>query len=253
VGKSRRDPIAECTFAECTFPKTFRVKSTRWPTAASISLLLPTPIFCARAIKMIYGHNNGRVSMARHSDLLQTGKVILKEQGGAYLWWECSDCRFRVMYHVSDSQYSTLQSSIEIRAYPDVPLEYRAIFLAKSHLQPLSHGVHIHGSTHGCVFCFAEGHPLDTHETLFSTEQDLAIHISATHSNPLPSRLMLTAFRVAVNGELPADRQPPAERFEVNIITRQAPDDGPISSEEESTAVSQAQLVLHSVHSSKDF
>lgn len=155
--------------------------------------------FCRGAIRLINGHDTGTLNQVHDRDLLQDNRAVLRQDGGTFLWWECSVCNFRLRYHVKASKFSSLESNAEVRKHPNLPMEYRSIFLAKSHLsQPLIDYHSKYDDKYGCVFCFALGKPLERHRTTFTTGRELASHICTTHKSSLPPPVLFV-FNVAIN------------------------------------------------------
>ena len=160
--------------------------------------------FCKGAVRLINGSDPGRLTVVDRRDLLEANKTVLKHYGGCFLWWECTSCDFRLRFHLNASQGSSIQNNDEIREHPGIPLEYRSIFLVKSHLySPEFRTLPRHASKYGCVFCFSEGRPLERGSTTFATGKDLAIHICSHHKSSHPQPLMLSKFNVAINNQLP--------------------------------------------------
>ena len=155
--------------------------------------------FCKGAVRLINGHDTGNLNQVHNRDLLEANRRVLRANGGTFLWWECSACNFKLRYHVKASRFSTLEKNDEIRRHPGEPLEYRSIFLAKSHLsQPLVDYHTRDTAKYGCVFCYAQGKALERNLTTFASGRELASHICSSHRSPLPPPLIF-AFNVAVN------------------------------------------------------
>lgn len=160
--------------------------------------------FCRGAVQVINRNDMGTVTSVRDKDLLLQNRQTLAARGGAYLWWTCpnNSCSFRLRFHVLSSYESSIHTNSEIRTHPSIPIEYRSIFLIKSHLHSTSTKS---GSTkYGCLFCFSEGRPLVKGSTAFTNGKELAAHICASHGfDDYPSALMLEKVRVAIGGENP--------------------------------------------------
>jgi hypothetical protein len=173
-----------------------------------------TTRFCKGAIQLINGSDTGTLGQVANQDLLQANKLVLQRDGGCFLWWACTSCDFRLRYHVRASKYSSIDNNGEIRKHSGIPMEYRSVFLAKSHLFNLQFDELPKGAPkYGCLFCFAEGEALEWGRTVFATGKELATHICSSHKSTLPPPLMLGALNVAVG-----NRQP--ERFDIKLHTR---------------------------------
>ena len=173
--------------------------------------------FCTGAVRLINDVDRGRVSRVHDRELFRANRAVLARYGGDYLWWTCSTCKFKLRFHVEQSRYSQIRLTDEIREHEGVPMQYRSIFLAKSHLHlPRFDDLPRGSPKYGCVFCFAEGRLLN-HETTFESGLQLAIHICSNHKDDLPHPIILDKFKVSVN-----DRVSPHTRhrqFEVNLRT----------------------------------
>jgi hypothetical protein len=178
--------------------------------------------FCRGAVQMINNRDKGRISAVLPSELLRENRTVLSKYGGAFLWWQCPSCEFRARFHIAGSSSSSIHNTEEIREHPDCDVEYRSIFLAKSHLfnDPSFAGEQIinrrprsisgrnsisfaSDSKYGCLFCFGQGKELSwANETMFRTGQDLAEHIAENHrkGKKIPPPLMLRKFCVAIDG-----------------------------------------------------
>ena len=194
--------------------------------------------FCRGAVQLINDRDKGRINAVLPSELLKENKIVLNKFGGAFLWWQCPSCDFRARFHVAGSTSSTIHNTEEIREHPNCEVEYRSVFLAKSHLfndpsyvgersvevlnrRPRSFGGRSNSfggrsnittsryiresPKYGCVFCFAQGHELSwENDTMFRSGQELAEHIADHHrkGRRIPHSLMLRKFCVAIDGRL---------------------------------------------------
>ena len=174
--------------------------------------------FCDGAVQLLNDADKGNVSRVDDRDLLPSNRDVLRQYGGDYLWWRCSSCAFKLRFHVDRSQFSSITSNDEIREHVNVPLEYRSIFLAKSHLYQPVFEPGANSLKYGCLFCFAKGEELEGGgENCFGTGRELAVHICSKHKSTLPAPLLLDRFHVAVDEKLsPVAR---SQRWEVNIHT----------------------------------
>ena len=177
--------------------------------------------FCRGAIQMINQRDRGHISYVQPKELLSENRAQLDRNSGAYLWWECQDCSFRLRYHVSTSARSNIHSTAEVREHEGVKVEYKSAFLTKSHLyQPTS----IKGSRgrlgsalkYGCVFCFVCESRDRTGVIGFATGRELATHIAGKHrgTKNIPSPLMLQKFNVAIKGKVSEN----VRRWDINLI-----------------------------------
>ncbi|RMZ80800.1 hypothetical protein DV737_g2823, partial [Chaetothyriales sp. CBS 132003] len=87
--------------------------------------------FCRGAIQVLNGRDRGKISRVTDWDLLAENRARLRQYGGAYLWWECPQCDFRLRYHLSDSGKTNILSTEEVRRHDGAPVEYKSIFLVK--------------------------------------------------------------------------------------------------------------------------
>jgi len=177
--------------------------------------------FCRGAIQMINGRDRGRLSYLESHELLPENRSRLRAFGGAFLWWDCAECAYKLRYHISNSRNSNIHTTEEVREHSDIELEYRSTFLVKSHLftPQVDDSIGARGPNHvpaayGCLFCFANGKAVDRRETPFYDARDLAEHIAAKHKKNLPPSLMMEKFQVAVEERLP---NPRIRRWELNF------------------------------------
>jgi hypothetical protein len=189
---------------------------------------------CNGAVMMINGRDKGNIAFVRERDLLAENHSRLDRYGGAYLWWTCPQCDFRLRYHVAESTHSNINNTLETRIHPGVNFEYKSAFLVKSHLyQPPPAGSYndstnrrrrssnssgeniisalrpalgrsstiatmsVGKAKYGCVFCFGLG----GEEKRFATGRELASHIADTHRKKMPPPPLLEKFNVAVKGK----------------------------------------------------
>ena len=160
---------------------------------------------CRGAIQMINNRDRGDIAYVTEQDLLPENRARISRYKGAYLWWKCTSCEFRLRYHLSSSAHSSIHSTQEIREHgPNVKCEYKSAFLVKSHLyQPVKRSSR--GNTtsspskYACVFCLTQGSKVS-----FSTGKQLATHIADSHrGKKQPTPLVLEKFNVAIKGQLP--------------------------------------------------
>jgi hypothetical protein len=173
--------------------------------------------FCPGAIQVLNDVDNGRIATVLEKDLLMANRADLAKKGGAFLWWKCSSnaCAFKLRFHLPNARLLSLQNTPEVRSHPSVPLEYRSMFLIKSHLHASSDRTGV--MKYGCLLCFAEGKPLQARVTTFSTGKDLAIHICGEHKGvKAPPAMVLEKVKFAINGECPVG----VRRWDVNLLTR---------------------------------
>jgi hypothetical protein len=171
--------------------------------------------FCRGAIQVLNNEDHGLIANVSDNDLLPSNHDTLASKGGAYLWWTCSSpsCAFKLRFHVLGSLGSSIHNNSETRTHPYVKLEYRSILLVKSHLHISYHGAGV--IKYGCLFCFAEGKPLQGEVTAFSTGRALATHLSDTHHGAnLPPAMLLEKVKVAVGGQLPLG----VKRWDANFL-----------------------------------
>lgn len=176
--------------------------------------------FCRGAIQVLNNADRGRIAAVADDDLLSSNRADLSAEGGAFLWWQCPipSCTFKLRFHIVGSQALSIHNNSEIRRHPSVPLlEYRSAFLIKSHLHSTSEGSGgDEDAKYGCLFCFAEGKPLETGCTTFPTGRELAMHICGAHKGgKLPPAMVLEKIKVAVNGKCPVG----VKRWDANFLT----------------------------------
>ncbi len=175
--------------------------------------------FCRGAIQVLNNYDRGLITTVPENDLFLLNRNTLSSQGGAYLWWICpfsrcplSPCAFKLRFHVLDSQGSSIHTNSETRTHPSVNLEYRSTLLIKSHLHVPSDGAVM--MKYGCLFCFAEGRPLEVEVTAFGTGRALATHLCDAHQGgKLPQAMLLQVFKVAIDGQCPG-----VNRWDANFL-----------------------------------
>lgn len=176
---------------------------------------------CRGAIQMINGRDRGEIAHVADRDLLKENYARLQEYHGAYLWWKCTSCDFKLRYHLSHSNHSSIHSTDEVRTHPDVKAEYKSEFLVKSHLyKPKQRdssrsrnsrsSPSASSSKYACIFCLTQGSKQN-----FLTGRSLATHIAANHrgSKKQPPAMILQKFRVAVKGRKPNG----VHRWDINL------------------------------------
>lgn len=198
--------------------------------------------FCTSAISVLNGRDFGSISSVQEKDLLPTNHATLSHLGGAYLWWECPGgrgnpnhpCSFKLRFHISNPGGSSIHNNSELRSHPLIPLEYRSVFLIKSHLHstnlsdistttttlslsptkittssPASsydenNSTSKYTTKYGCLICFSEGCELVPTITAFATGRKLALHLYEKHKGPNhPVAMLSERFKIAVAGKLP--------------------------------------------------
>ena len=183
--------------------------------------------FCRGAIQMANNRDQGKITQLRDKELLDENKARLKRFGGAYLWWECNECAFRLRYHVTNSIRSSIHSTDEIRDHMGVKVEYKSTFLIRCHtyqpspssLSSSSRGnrssmpffgnnndrdrgsVSASSVKYGCVFCFALGNKLERGISAFGTGKDFASHLVEKHGKNPPPGPLLQKYNVAFKGK----------------------------------------------------
>jgi hypothetical protein len=173
--------------------------------------------FCRGAIQLINHSDTGKLDQVENRDLFEVNKEVLQNHGGCFLWWSCTSCDFRLRYHVSASKFSSISNNNDLREHSGIPMEYRSVFMAKSHLfNPQFDDLPKGAPKYGCVFCYAQGKALERGSTVFATGKDLATHICSSHKSTLPPPLILSALNVAVNDRLPEN----CKRFDANLHTK---------------------------------
>lgn len=192
--------------------------------------------FCRGAVQMVNWRDRGKISQLRDRELLDENRARLKIYGGAFLWWECQECAFRLRYHVTNSASSSIHSTNEVREHNGVAVEYKSTFLVKCHTyQPpsstLTRGsrgsfsffnigndrergsVSASSMKYGCVFCFASGKKLERGVNAFGAGRDFAVHLAERHRKIPPAGPLLQKYNVAIKGTCPKG----VKRWDVNF------------------------------------
>jgi hypothetical protein len=183
--------------------------------------------FCHGALQILNGRDKGRVSMVEKKDLLEENRRQMQLFGGAFLYWQCPHCAYKVRYHLLNSLNSSIHLTDEVRGFEGVQVQLRSSFLAKCHLYlplpeqqllgargRLESVVSATTPKYGCVFCYGAGKDLERGRTSFATAGDLAEHIAAQHRKTLPPTLMLHRFDVAIAGKSIDTRR----KWDVNLL-----------------------------------
>jgi hypothetical protein len=176
--------------------------------------------FCRGALQLSNHRDKGRISFVERTDLSEENRRKLKAFGGAFLYWECPECSYKIRYHVASSATSNIHSTDEIRELDGLDVQCRSSFLAKCHLYlPLSERASNSSSSsaivkYGCVFCFATGWELERGETAFATIREFVEHIAREHKRSLPPSLMLHRFSVATEGKMVEV----GKRWDLNLV-----------------------------------
>jgi len=173
--------------------------------------------FCCGAIQVLNDNDHGRIATVSEKDLLKANHAELARKGGAFLWWKCPSnaCAFKLRFHVPNAQLLSIQNTTEVRHHPSIPLEYRSLFLIKSHLHASSDRTGV--MKYGCLLCFAEGKPLQARVTTFGTGKDLAIHICGEHKGVKePPAMVLEKVKLAIDGECPVG----VKKWDANLLAR---------------------------------
>ena len=175
--------------------------------------------FCRGAVAMINGRDRGKIAYVQPRDLLNENRMRLDRFGGAYIWWQCPDCEFRLRYHVSTSAHSNIHSTAEVRSHDGVNLEYKSAWLVKSHLYQPPTGVtgerrrRSLPPKYSCVFCFATDKK-DKGIDMFFTGKELAAHVASKHKGKsLPAPPLLQKFNVALKGKCAEQ----VRRWDINL------------------------------------
>ncbi|KAK5062733.1 hypothetical protein LTR84_004807 [Exophiala bonariae] len=183
--------------------------------------------FCRGAVQILNNRDRGKISFIEKKDLKEENSRKLRDFGGAFLYWECADCAYKVRYHVSNSMTSNIHTTDEFREQESAAIQYRSSFLARSHLYlPLAsttlgslgkrESLTISSSTtkYGCLFCASKGKELKRGSTAFARPEDLAEHIGTYHRKPLPPSILLHKYLVAIAGKMVNDRL----RWDLNFL-----------------------------------
>lgn len=183
--------------------------------------------FCRGAVQILNNRDRGKISFIEKKDLNEENSRKLRDFGGAFLYWECAECAYKVRYHVSNSMTSNIHTTDEFRDQESAAIQYRSSFLARSHLYlPLAptavgplgkrESLNISTSTtkYGCLFCASRGKELKRGSTAFARPEDLAEHIGLYHRKPLPPSILLHKYLVAIAGKMVNDRL----RWDLNFL-----------------------------------
>lgn len=91
--------------------------------------------FCRFAVAFTNHRDHGKLSHISSEDLTSEEKERLRNQGGAYLSWDCPGCAFKLKYHVANSPMANILTTDDVRSHKNSPeVEYRPSWLVKCHL-----------------------------------------------------------------------------------------------------------------------
>lgn len=91
--------------------------------------------FCRFAVAFTNHRDHGKLSQILSGDLTSEEKERLRNQGGAYLSWDCPGCAFKLKYHVASSAQAHILATDDVRSHQNAPeVEYRPSWLVKCHL-----------------------------------------------------------------------------------------------------------------------
>jgi len=106
--------------------------------ADALNPLPPTslePTFCRFAVAFTNGRDFGKLSQVLSGDLTSEDLERLRNDGGAFLSWDCPGCAFKVKYHITSSMGSNIHATDDVRSHSGIPeVEYRPSWLVKCHL-----------------------------------------------------------------------------------------------------------------------
>lgn len=191
--------------------------------------------FCRGALQMLNLRDKGKISIVDRRNLSEAEQRKMRDFKGVFLDWECPECDFKVHFHVSSSTTSNIHSTDEICQHDSIEIQYRSLFLAKSHLYLAPHNKVSAVSTresvtvssarrgttnraqhpqYGCLFCYALGKDMELGRTTFASPRNLAEHISIRHRKPVLPSLLLHRFNVAIGGKMAQERH----RWDVNFL-----------------------------------
>lgn len=93
------------------------------------------PVFCRFAIAFANARDYGKVSQVLSDDLKPEDVDRLRNDGGAFLSWDCPGCAFKIKYHISSSMASNIHATDDVRTHSSIPeIQYRPSWLVKCHL-----------------------------------------------------------------------------------------------------------------------
>lgn len=154
---------------------------------------------CNSAKLLNSGTNKG---VLQHAQLREVDKQVIKKRGGAFQFWKCDLCDFRVRYHTSRCESAKIETTEELHTPGKGNLTLRTIFLAKSHLQ-CQQGQRFQ---YACLFCMGNGKKLEGGSTAFAKAADLADHVDRCHDAGSLPQLFMKKMYVATPDEEPEGR-----------------------------------------------
>lgn len=167
----------------------------------------PPNQLCPGAIKLINGHDYGRITLINTSRyyLARDSGAHLRANGGNYRWWNCPFCAFRCEFYVGSGSRSLSRCTriLTPKSHPDI--RYRSILSAKYHLptEDVKDVDRLETETLGCAVCVAEGRALRRGENIFKRRGHLLSHLRARHFDYLPTGLILDRLNINVGPYAP--------------------------------------------------
>ena len=98
-------------------------------------------VFCRFGVAFANHRDHGKLGHVLPEDLSKDDKERLRNNGGAFLSWDCPGCAFKMKYHVANSINANILSTDDVRSHIDTPeVEYRPSWLVKCHLYQTKNG-----------------------------------------------------------------------------------------------------------------
>ncbi|KAF7503800.1 hypothetical protein GJ744_003241 [Endocarpon pusillum] len=153
---------------------------------------------CKGALQLLKGDDRGGIDRCLRKDLTPQEHERLDQGGkrGAYFFWKCDSCGFRIKYFASKSRHASLLTNDDNFTFKDSKVQCTQAFIAMSHVE--QRGVRKHNSLKGlpkytCLIC-ALHRPAARpgHNHTFSNREDYMRHVEDLHlnDNTLPAFLL---------------------------------------------------------------
>lgn len=93
--------------------------------------------FCKGAIGLGNGRDSGKMAQVMSEDLTAAERAQVDSHSGAYLWWTCSYCAFKLKYYAPSQTQSSIHSIDDVRSHSGDGIggvDLRKPWLIKCHL-----------------------------------------------------------------------------------------------------------------------
>jgi hypothetical protein len=158
---------------------------------------------CRGGLKLIKGEDGGGIDRCLKNDLkhAELERLVRGGKRGAYLFWKCDSCKFRIKYFVSKSAAASLLTNDDHPSLKDSKVRCSRAFLAMSHMeqQDTKRTSNSHGPPkYTCIICAL--HPpaakAGSNHT-FCNRDDYAKHVENAHINgTLPPPFVLNKLGI---------------------------------------------------------